>query len=181
LNNSRQWPINALDEPPCVSGRECSKKHALSLSEGSIQQGRSPFDARSVPIVREHGKKARTPLAAFFNIPRRGFPDPWGSDAWVFIASIFLLGIVELPYIILFPHSPHILLLHGQFRLFHERNIGIKIQQWYKDTKIYGIGTLCTSSTKIVEKKHGEPISPCPWNVGLLGGGGPSLAAVQAS
>ena len=34
-----------------------------------IQQGRSLFDARSVLPVREHGKMARTPLAAFFNIP----------------------------------------------------------------------------------------------------------------
>jgi len=33
------------------------------------RQGRSPFDARSVLSVREHGKRARTPLAAFFNIP----------------------------------------------------------------------------------------------------------------
>jgi len=36
----------------------------------SAQQGRSPFDARSVHGVREHGKMARTPLAAFFNIPK---------------------------------------------------------------------------------------------------------------
>jgi hypothetical protein len=28
-----------------------------------------PFGARSVLPVREHGKKVRTPLAAFFNIP----------------------------------------------------------------------------------------------------------------
>ncbi len=35
----------------------------------SVQQGRSRFDARSVRVVREHGKTARTPLAAFFNIP----------------------------------------------------------------------------------------------------------------
>jgi hypothetical protein len=48
-NNRRQQP------------RECSKK--------SVQQGRSLFDARSVLSVREHGKKARTPLEAFFNIP----------------------------------------------------------------------------------------------------------------
>jgi hypothetical protein len=41
--------------------RECSKK--------SVQQGRSLFDARSVLSVREYGKRARTPLAAFFNIP----------------------------------------------------------------------------------------------------------------
>jgi len=34
-----------------------------------LQQGLSHFDARSVLIVREHGKMARTPLAAFFNIP----------------------------------------------------------------------------------------------------------------
>jgi len=34
-----------------------------------IQQGRSDFDARSVLPVREHGKIARTPLVAFFNIP----------------------------------------------------------------------------------------------------------------
>ncbi len=45
------------------------KKHALSLSEGFVQQGRSHFDARSIHGVREHGKMARTPLAAFFNIP----------------------------------------------------------------------------------------------------------------
>ena len=44
-----------------ISWGECSKK--------SVQQGRSHFDARSVLIVREHGKRARTPLAAFFNIP----------------------------------------------------------------------------------------------------------------
>jgi len=35
----------------------------------SVQQGRSPFGARSVLPVREHGTRARTPLAAFFNIP----------------------------------------------------------------------------------------------------------------
>ncbi len=40
----------------------------------SVQQGRSSFDARSVHVVREHGKRARTPLAAFFNIPKRENP-----------------------------------------------------------------------------------------------------------
>ncbi len=39
--------------------RGCSKKF--------VQQGRSQFCARSVHFVREHGKLARTPLAAFFN------------------------------------------------------------------------------------------------------------------
>jgi hypothetical protein len=61
LNISLQQPIQASDEPRIVSGRECSKKFA--------QQGRSHFDERNVLIVREHGKMARTPLAAFFNIP----------------------------------------------------------------------------------------------------------------
>jgi len=35
-----------------------------------VQQGHSHFDARSVHLVREHGTMARTPLAAFFNIPQ---------------------------------------------------------------------------------------------------------------
>jgi len=35
----------------------------------SVQQGRSPFGPRSVLPVRKHGTRARTPLAAFFNIP----------------------------------------------------------------------------------------------------------------
>jgi len=61
LNISCQEPIKAPDEPGIFKGRECSKKF--------VQQGRSRFDARSVLIVREHGKMARTPLAAFFNIP----------------------------------------------------------------------------------------------------------------
>ncbi len=58
LNISRQLQINALEKPSIVKRKECSKKHALSLSEGSFQQGRSPFDARSVQLVREHGKRA---------------------------------------------------------------------------------------------------------------------------
>jgi hypothetical protein len=47
-----------------ISERECSKKF--------VQQGCSRFDARSVLPVREHGKRARTPLAAFSNIPFHG-------------------------------------------------------------------------------------------------------------
>ena len=38
-------------------------------SKKSVQQGCSPFCARSVLVRREHGKRARTPLAAFFNRP----------------------------------------------------------------------------------------------------------------
>jgi len=97
LNISLKQPIEAPDEPRMVSGRECSKKHALSLTEGSLQpcpepcrrKGRSRFDERSVLIVREHGKRAtclreaasagmeplacqpllERRLAAFFNLP----------------------------------------------------------------------------------------------------------------
>ncbi len=38
-------------------------------SKKFVQQGRSQLYARSVPILREHGKLARTPLAIFFNRP----------------------------------------------------------------------------------------------------------------
>ncbi len=61
LNISCPWHIDALGEIDMSSRREWSKK--------SVQQGRSPFGARSVLSVREYGKRARTPLAAFFNIP----------------------------------------------------------------------------------------------------------------
>jgi hypothetical protein len=61
LNISFPWQKKAPEETTIISWRECSKK--------SVQQGRSHFDARSVHGVREHGKKARTPLADFFNIP----------------------------------------------------------------------------------------------------------------
>ncbi|MEE8126522.1 MAG: hypothetical protein V3T42_11955 [Nitrospirales bacterium] len=40
-----------------------------SRRRGSVQQGHSYFGGRNVHRVREHGKMARTPLAAFFNIP----------------------------------------------------------------------------------------------------------------
>jgi len=61
LNFSCQEPTNTPGQTTNISERECSKKF--------VQQGRSPFDARSVLSVREHGKRVRTPLAAFFNIP----------------------------------------------------------------------------------------------------------------
>ncbi len=63
-----------------IRWRECSKKF--------VQQGRSHFDARSVLSVREHGKMATvpvqsqgTPLAAFFNIPRKESEELW-QDAY---------------------------------------------------------------------------------------------------
>jgi hypothetical protein len=38
-------------------------------SKKFVQQGHSHFCARNVLAIREHGKMARTPLAAFFNRP----------------------------------------------------------------------------------------------------------------
>ena len=61
LNNSLHMANKSHISDQPGNGGECSKK--------SVQQGRSRFDARSVRFVREHGKRARTPLAAFFNIP----------------------------------------------------------------------------------------------------------------
>ncbi|MEC4673015.1 MAG: hypothetical protein VST68_02385 [Nitrospirota bacterium] len=61
MNISLTCHINALDEIDISSLREWSKK--------SVQQGRSQFDSRRVLTVREHGKLARTLLAAFFTIP----------------------------------------------------------------------------------------------------------------
>jgi hypothetical protein len=60
LNISFPWQIQAQEETAIISWRECSKK--------AVQQGHSYFDARSIHGVRERGKMARTPLAAFFNI-----------------------------------------------------------------------------------------------------------------
>ncbi|MEC4675212.1 MAG: hypothetical protein VST68_13565 [Nitrospirota bacterium] len=64
MNISLTLPIKSLGEIDISSRREWSKKF--------VQQGRSQFGARSVLPVREHGTLARTPLAAFFNIPIRG-------------------------------------------------------------------------------------------------------------
>jgi len=61
LNISLRRQMHSQEETAIISWRECSKKF--------VQQGRSPLGARSVLSVREHGKRARTPLAAFFNIP----------------------------------------------------------------------------------------------------------------
>ncbi len=49
---------------------------ASGLFKKGVQQGRSHFCAQSVLPVREHGKMARTPLAAFFNSPSMKKPTP---------------------------------------------------------------------------------------------------------
>ncbi len=66
LNISHTLHIHARGSTDTNSWRDCSKK--------SVQQGHSYFDARSIQRVREHGKMARTPLAAFFNIPIKEYP-----------------------------------------------------------------------------------------------------------
>ena len=57
-------------------------------SKKSVQQGRSHFDARSVLVIREHGKRARTPLAAFFNRPM----NQWNKYGRVI--GLLVLGLV---------------------------------------------------------------------------------------
>jgi predicted nucleotidyltransferase len=81
LNISLPWHAKARGTNEVSSRREWSKKF--------VQQGRSPFGARSVLPVREHGKRARTPLAAFFNIP------PMSSQ----LGSVGLYGSTPTPCI----------------------------------------------------------------------------------
>ncbi|MEC4674161.1 MAG: hypothetical protein VST68_08220 [Nitrospirota bacterium] len=72
MNNSLHWPIHVNAKTGLISWRECSKKHALSPSEGFAVspaqtqgrqdalyhgQGRSPFDARSIHCVRERERR----------------------------------------------------------------------------------------------------------------------------
>ncbi len=76
---------------PAASG--LFKNVVQSCPEASRREGRSPFCARSVLAVREHGKMARTPLAAFFNRP--------------------MIGLVVLVYVIFALLSPAIASLTG--------------------------------------------------------------------
>ena len=72
----KQTSKGSLNIIPCIARKGPRSDRHQQLREWSkkfIQQGRSFFDARSVLSVREHAKKARTPLAAFFNIPSRSF------------------------------------------------------------------------------------------------------------
>ncbi len=57
LNNSLRVANTRSMKHRWQNARECSKKHALSLSEGSVQQGRSRVDARSVRCVRERERR----------------------------------------------------------------------------------------------------------------------------
>ena len=61
LKNFQTWYVMTTGTTSISCERDGSKK--------SVQQGRSLFHARSVLAIREHGKTARTQLAAFFNSP----------------------------------------------------------------------------------------------------------------
>ncbi|MEX2493965.1 MAG: hypothetical protein WD425_19660 [Nitrospirales bacterium] len=62
LNISPPKPISPLGK--------FHHQESMGMVKKVIQQGRSHFGARSVLPVRERNKMARTPLVAFFNIPR---------------------------------------------------------------------------------------------------------------
>ena len=66
---SYSGPLNNDDSNGHISSLRRHMSEARGCSKQSVQQGRSHFCARSVLAVREHGKRARTPLAAFFNRP----------------------------------------------------------------------------------------------------------------
>src|SRR5680860_701571 len=72
-------------------------------SKKFVQQGRSHFCAQSVLPVREHGKLARTPLAAFFNSPNTTVPPgitPGGTGPETLSTRVSvanLIGIMEYP------------------------------------------------------------------------------------
>ena len=76
LNISCPRPINAPERPINISERECSKNPILSegfvqsCPEQSRREGRSPFGARSVLSVREHGKRATSVCASRFGKAR---------------------------------------------------------------------------------------------------------------
>ena len=69
LNNDDVSSHILTRNPSIPNTRRCSKK--------LVQLGHRQFRARSVLAIREHGKLARTPLAAFFNsasvINKQGF------------------------------------------------------------------------------------------------------------
>ncbi len=92
LNITHRWPIHPRKETDIINGRECSKK--------SAQQGRSSCDARSVPAVREHDTRARTPLVGFFQHPQDGE-----------MAVSFVLASLRVPTdkstLLLFAHYGH--------------------------------------------------------------------------
>ena len=71
LNISIPWHIPSLGEIKISSRREWSKKFVQQGRSIAccVPEGATVVGARNVRRVREHGKKARTPLAAFFNIP----------------------------------------------------------------------------------------------------------------
>jgi len=52
LNISLPWQIHAQEETTIISGREYSKKHALSRSEGSVQSCPELVEGKAAAILR---------------------------------------------------------------------------------------------------------------------------------
>ena len=61
--------MNVAPKKPVYALEEFTISSLTGMIKKVVQQGRSDFDVRIVLPVREHGKMAKTPLAAFFNIP----------------------------------------------------------------------------------------------------------------
>jgi hypothetical protein len=74
------FPCNlSQDEVPHQRLQVSSKKHALSPPEGSVQQGPSYFYARSVCLIREHGKNGENAAGSFFQ-QTHPFQDRGGEE-----------------------------------------------------------------------------------------------------
>gem|GEM_PF-565551 len=81
LNHSLRVASTRHRSNQAINGRECSKKHALSLSEGFVQQGpiremsfvsrEKCFGVNEIRDTLHEIRSQETPLAAFFNIPAR--------------------------------------------------------------------------------------------------------------
>ena len=112
LNIFQKSPVFALENPGISKLAGMVKK--------VIQQGHSHFDARSVLPVREHGKRARTPLVAFFNIP--------------FIEKIHLCHLV-----------PHRSLWYDDFRGFLRAGVAQSVEQRFCKPPVGGSIPLASS------------------------------------
>ena len=62
-------PVEYIYKDDRIASKRLQCQLPTGMIKKIIQQGRSHFEARRVLLVREHGKMARTPLVAFFNIP----------------------------------------------------------------------------------------------------------------
>ena len=71
LAGNQKGPVEYSSHIAQKGPQQSRWQQPVGMFKKVVQQGRSHFDARSVHRVCEHGKMGRTPLAAFFNIPRK--------------------------------------------------------------------------------------------------------------